>query len=91
MSESHTEPHASGQEPRGRTPVWEWTTDEQAEVQELRASLAELETEMERIRVYATDARARENETRRALRRLAEAKPWERRSVVAELAGRGLL
>jgi hypothetical protein len=91
MSESHTEPHASGQEPRGRTPVWEWTTDEQAEVQELRASLAELETEMERIRVYATDARARENEARRALRRLAEARPWQRRGVVSELSGRGLL
>jgi hypothetical protein len=91
MSESHTEPHVSEQEMPGRAPAWEWTTDEQAEVQELRASLAELESEMERIRVYATDARARENEARRALRRLAEAKPWERRGVVSELAGRGLL
>jgi hypothetical protein len=46
---------------------------------------------MERIRVYATDARARENEARRALRRLAEARPWQRRGVVSELSGRGLL
>ena len=56
MSESHTEPHVSGQELRealaqnGRSrpnpvmtsapPVWEWTTDEQAELDQLRDSAA---------------------------------------------------
>ena len=107
MSESHTEPHVSGQELRaalastGRSrpnplmnsepPAWEWTTDEQAELEELRASNAELEQEIERMRGTAADARAREHEVRQALRRLAEARPWQRRGVVAELAGRGLL
>jgi hypothetical protein len=107
MSESHTEPHVSGQELRaalagqGRSrpnplmasepPAWEWTTDEQAELEELRASTAELESEIEQLRGTAADARAREHEVRKALRQLAEARPWQRRAVVAELAGRGLL
>jgi ElaB/YqjD/DUF883 family membrane-anchored ribosome-binding protein len=108
MSESHTEPHVSGQELRaalaqqGRsrpnplmasseTPAWEWTTDEQAELEELRESQAELQDEVERLRGVAHEARAREKEVRQALHRLAAAKPWQRRAVVAELAGRGLL
>jgi hypothetical protein len=107
MSESHTEPHVSGQELRaalaanGRSrpnprmasepPAWEWTTDEQAELEELRASTAELESQIEHLRGTAADARAREHEVRKALRELAEARPWQRRAVVAELAGRGLL
>ena len=107
MSESHTEPHVSGQELRaalaqgGRSrpnplmasepPAWEWTTDEQAELEELRASTAELESQIERLRGAAADARAREHEVRKALRYLADARPWQRRGVVAELAGRGLL
>jgi hypothetical protein len=107
MSESHTEPHVSGQELRaalaqgGRSrpnplmasapPAWEWTTDEQAELEELRASTVELESQIERLRGAAADARAREHEVRKALRYLADARPWQRRGVVAELAGRGLL
>ena len=108
MSESHTEPHVSGQELRAalagsgssrpnplmassEPPAWEWTTDEQAELEELRASTAELESQIEQLRGTAADARAREHEVRQALRRLAEARPWQRRAVVTELAGRGLL
>jgi hypothetical protein len=108
MSESHTEPHVSGQELRaalaqnGRSrpnplmasseaPAWEWTTDEQAELEELRESTAELQDQVERLRGVAHDARAREKEVRRALHHLAAAKPWQRRAVLAELAGRGLL
>jgi hypothetical protein len=107
MSESHTEPHVSGQELRAalaqsgssrpnplmasEPPAWEWTTDEQAELEELRASTAELESQVERLRGAAADARAREHEVRKALHQLAEARPWQRRAVVAELAGRGLL
>jgi hypothetical protein len=112
MSESHTEPHVSGQElraalaangrsrpnplmasepPASEPPAWEWTTDEQAELEELRASTAELESQIEHLRGTAADARAREHEVRKALRELAEARPWQRRAVVAELAGRGLL
>jgi len=72
-------------------PAWEWTTDEQAELEELRASNVELETQIERLRGAAADARAREHDVRKALRTLAEARPWQRRAVVAELAGRGLL
>ena len=107
MSESHTEPHVSGQELRealaqnGRSrpnplmasapPAWEWTTDEQAELEQLRESAAELESQIERLRGVAHDARASEKEVRVALRRLAAAKPWQRRAVVAELGARGLL
>ena len=108
MSESHTEPHVSGQELRaalasnGRSrpnplmttsdaPAWEWTTDEQAELDELRESTAELQTEIERLRSVAHDARAREKEAREGMRRLAAAKPWQRRTVLAELGARGLV
>jgi cell division protein FtsB len=101
------EPHVSGQELRaalaqnGRSrpnplmaqsePAWEWTTDEQAELDELRETAAELETQVDRLRSAAADARAGEHEARRALRQLADARPWQRRAIVAELAGRGLL
>jgi hypothetical protein len=107
MSESHTEPHVSGQELRealaqnGRSrpnplmasapPAWEWTTDEQAELEQLREATAELESQIERLRGVAHDARASEKEVRVALRRLAAAKPWQRRAVITELGGRGLL
>jgi hypothetical protein len=107
MSESHTEPHVSGQELRealaqqGRSrpnplmasaaPAWEWTTDEQAELEQLRETAAELEQQIERLRGAAHDARSRGQEAMRALRALAAARPWQRRAVVADLAGRGLL
>jgi uncharacterized protein YlxW (UPF0749 family) len=107
MSESHTEPHVSGQDLRealaqnGRSrpnpvmtsaaPAWEWTTDEQAELEQLRETAAELESQVEHLRSVAQDARAREHEAREALVRLAAARPWQRRSVMADLAGRGLL
>jgi hypothetical protein len=107
MSESHTEPHVSGQELRealaqnGRSrpnplmasapPAWEWTTDEQAELEQLRDTTAELEGQVERLRGVAHDARAREKEVRTALLRLAAAKPWQRRAVVTELTRRGML
>ena len=107
MSESHTEPHVTGQELRaalaqnGRSrpnplmasesPAWEWTTDEQAELEQLRTAAAELEREIERLRGVAADARAREHEVRQGLRRLADARAWQRRAVVVDLAGRGLL
>jgi hypothetical protein len=104
---SEHEPHVSGQELRaalaqnGRSrpnplmaqsePVWEWTTDEQAELEQLREAAAELESQLDRLRGVAADARAGEHEARRALRQLADARPWQRRAVVAELTGRGLL
>jgi hypothetical protein len=107
MSESHTEPHVSGQELRAalagsgssrpnplmasEPPAWEWTSDEQVELDELRASKTELESQIDQLRGTAADARAREHEVRKALRALAEARPWQRRAVVAELSGRGLL
>ncbi len=106
MSDSH-EPHVSGQELRaalaqnGHTrpnplmtseaPAWEWNTDEQAELEEMRESAAELETQVEQLRGDIADSRAREHELRKALRRLAEARTWQRRGVIAELAARGLL
>jgi len=72
-------------------PAWEWTTDEQAELNELRDQTAELETQLDRLKGVTADARAGEHEARRALRKLADAKAWQRRAVVAELTSRGLL
>jgi hypothetical protein len=107
MSEAHTEPHVSGQELRealaqnGRSrpnplmasapPAWEWTTDEQAELEQLRESEAELRNEVDRLRGVAADGRAREMELRDALKVLASVRPWQRRAVVADLTRRGLL
>ena len=72
-------------------PAWEWTTDEQAELEELRESTAELENEIDRLRGVVADGRAREKELRGALQQLATARAWQRRAVMAELAGRGLI
>lgn len=73
-------------------PAWEWTTDEQVELDELRESAAQLETEVERLRGDVADAKARERELHEALVRLAGARrPWHRRTVVDELSSRGLL
>jgi hypothetical protein len=72
-------------------PAWEWTTDEQAELEELRETTAELQNEIDRLRGVATDGRAREKELRDALRQLAATRAWQRRAVLAELAGRGLI
>ena len=107
MSEAQTEPHVSGQELRealaqhGRTrpnplmasetPAWEWTTDEQAELEQLRETTAKLEHQVERLRGVAADGRAREKELREALQQLATVRPWQRRTVVADLTARGLL
>jgi hypothetical protein len=72
-------------------PAWEWTTDEQVELEQLRETAAELENEIDRLRGVAADGRAREKELRDALRQLAATRPWQRRAVMAELAGRGLI
>jgi signal transduction protein with GAF and PtsI domain len=73
------------------TPAWEWTTDEQAELEQLRESTAELQNEIDRLRTVAADGKAREKELRDALRMLATTRAWQRRTVMADLAGRGLL
>jgi hypothetical protein len=107
MSESHTEPHVSGNELRAAlatnarsrpnplmaesAPAWEWTTEEQAEVEALREAAAALEGQVADLRHSVEAARAREDVLQDALSRLAAARPWQRRRVIAELAGRGLL
>jgi len=107
MSESNTEPHVSGQELRaalatsGRSrpnplmsdsaPAWEWTTDEQAEITELRDAAAALAAEVEELRGAVDASRTREHDLREAIIQLSASRPWHRRAVVAELAGRGLL
>jgi hypothetical protein len=106
MSE-HNEPHVSGQELRAALarngssrpnplmaeapPAWEWTTDEQVELVELRASVAALHEQIDELRGEAESGRRRERELRDALRQLSAARAWQRRGVVAELARRGLL
>ena len=107
MSESQTEPHVSGEELRaalssqGRSrvnplvadnqPGWEWTTEEHAELIELRASSSTLEEQLEELRREVDTAQVVERELRDALRRMARARPWQRRAVLAELAARGLV
>jgi hypothetical protein len=106
MSEQN-EPHVSGQELRaalaqnGRSrpnplmadgpPAWEWTTDEQVELVELRATVATLQDQVGELRDAVDAGRARERELRDALRQLAGAGPWKRRGVLAELGARGLV
>ena len=73
-------------------PAWEWTTDEQVELEQLRESATRLEAEVERLRSDAAGSRARERELHDGLVRLADARrPWHRRAVVDELTTRGLL
>jgi hypothetical protein len=106
MSE-HDEPHVSGEELRaalarnGRSrpnpvmtddpPAWEWTTDEQVELVELRAATHALEGQIEELRQEAEAARGRERALRDGLKRLAAARMWHRRAVVEDLGARGLL
>jgi predicted nucleic acid-binding Zn-ribbon protein len=58
---------------------------------ELRASAATLQEQLEELRREVDTAQVVERELRDALRRMARARPWQRRSVVAELAARGLV
>jgi hypothetical protein len=106
-SDRHIEPHVSGQElraalaPRGRSrpspviappPAWEWSADgDTRELEEARASVAELQEEADELRATIEAAGARERALRDALARLAAARPWQRAGVRAELAARGLL
>ena len=57
----------------------------------MRETTAELHNEIEQLRSAAADGRAREKELRDALQLLATTRPWQRRAVLAELAGRGLI
>jgi hypothetical protein len=106
MSEAHTEPYVSGEDLRAAlasrgesrpnpvaaaNPDWEWTTEEHAALIELRASTVALEAQLDELRDEAATARRRERELREALRRLSAARMWQRRSLVADFAGRGLL
>jgi hypothetical protein len=72
-------------------PAWEWTTDEQVELDELRETRAQLERDVERLRRDAAGSRARERELHDALVRLAAVRPWQRKRLVEELSARGLL
>jgi hypothetical protein len=72
-------------------PAWEWTTDEQAELDELRESAAELQSQVDDLRRSQQASRARETALEEALARLAAARPWQRRAIIAQLAARGLV
>jgi uncharacterized protein YlxW (UPF0749 family) len=72
-------------------PAWEWTTDEQAELQELREAAAALQAQVDDLRRSQQASRARENALEEAIARLAAARPWQRRGVLAQLSARGLL
>ena len=73
-------------------PAWEWTTDEQVELEQLRESTARLVAVVERLRSDAAGSRARERELHDGRVKLAAARrPWHRRTLVDELSARGLL
>jgi predicted RNase H-like nuclease (RuvC/YqgF family) len=73
-------------------PAWEWRAEiSDGELDDLRRTAEELTAEVEQLQTTLRDARAMELELRSALERLADAPPWRRRGLVAELVRRGML
>jgi hypothetical protein len=74
------------------TPAWEWRAEiSDGELDDLRRGNEELTGRVEELETSLRDARAMELELRGALERLADAPPWRRRGIVAELVRRGML
>jgi hypothetical protein len=82
-------------EERPAVPAWEWTTEisdgDQAELEELRETVAAQRTRLQDLEAELGDARAGRQEAREALSALAAASPWQRRVLRRELTERGLL
>ena len=78
--------------PLAATPAWDWQTPEsESQMRELRDEIARLEEQLDAERSEQRLARAREQELRSGLRRLATVSVFRRRRVVAELTARRLL
>ena len=80
---------------RDPAPAWEWTADlsesDQAELVELRSTVAAQRERIEALEAQATAARSSAREAREALSELAAAGLMRRRALRRELVGRGLL
>jgi hypothetical protein len=76
-------------------PSWDWSAGisdgELSELEDLRASSAELERQVADLREAQRQARGREHELRAALAELAAAGLWQRRKVLARLVERRLV
>jgi transcription initiation factor TFIIIB Brf1 subunit/transcription initiation factor TFIIB len=75
--------------------AWDWGVEfrdeERAELDQLRETVPELRTELDRIDEALKISRHRHRAASQALRELAEAKPWRRRRVLSGLRERRLL
>jgi hypothetical protein len=78
---------------RAAAPAWDWSADERsdAELDELRATVAALRGRGAELERDAAQAHKRERQLRAALQQLAAAGRRQRRRLTAELRGQGLL
>ena len=75
--------------------AWDWGVElrdeERAELELLRATAAQLRTELDQAQEALRSCRQRHQDASQALRQLAEARPWRRHRVRAALRERQLL
>lgn len=75
--------------------AWDWGVElrdeERSELELLRTTVAQLRTQLDQTHEALRSWRQRHHDVRLALRQLAEAGPWRRRSVRAALRERQLL
>ena len=75
--------------------AWDWGVDlrdeERAELELLRATVAQLRTELDQSHEALRTCRQRHQDASDALTQLAEARPWRRRRVLTSLRERHLL
>ena len=75
--------------------AWDWGVElrdeERSELEVLRSTVAQLRTQIDQAHEALTSCRRRQQDASQALRQLAEARPWHRRSVRKALRERQLL
>jgi hypothetical protein len=75
--------------------AWDWGVElrdeERSELELLRATVAQLRTQLDQARDSLRTCRERQQDASQALRQLNEARPWRRRRVRRALRDRQLL
>jgi hypothetical protein len=75
--------------------AWDWGVElrdeERSELELLRATVAQLRSQLDQAHDSLRRSRQREQDASQALRKLDEAKPWQRRRVRGSLRNRQLL
>ena len=75
--------------------AWDWGVElrdeERSELEVLRGTVAQLRTQLDHAHEALITCQQRHQDTSRALRQLAEARPWRRRRVRTALRERQLL